>query len=96
MEIPVTSHTFMCQIFAKTILSWDFEQNGQNFGDFIRFGGITAGCRTALWGVDFHRRTCGPGPRIPAGEAGGPFGWVAELEGLAGRSWVIESEGLVG
>ena len=32
------SHTFMCQIFAKTILSWDFEQNGQKFGDFIRFG----------------------------------------------------------
>ena len=66
------SHTFMCQIFAKTILSWDFEQNGQNFGDFIRLGGITAGCRTALWGVDFHRRTCGPGLRIPAGNAGAP------------------------
>ena len=74
LEIPVTSHTFMCQIFAKTILSWDFEQNGQNFGDFIRLGGITASCRTALWGVDFHRRTCGPGLRIPAGNAGAPAG----------------------
>ena len=75
LEIPVTSHTFMCQIFAKTILSWDFEQNGQNFGDFIRFGGITAGCRTALWGVDFHSRTVWPGAQDPGRECRGA-GWL--------------------
>ena len=34
----MVSHTFMCQIFAKTILGRDFEQNGQKIGDFIRFG----------------------------------------------------------
>ena len=93
MEIPVTSHTFMCQIFAKTILSWDFEQNGQKFGDFIRFG-LSRVPLSRPYGLAPLQGPCGApaGPGAPRGvvlalspqrccENGGPI--PAEVWGRA-------------
>ena len=56
------SHTFMCQILAKTILSRDFEQNGQKCDDLIRRGAVPAAPVPALQAGPPAQRPLGPGP----------------------------------
>ena len=70
LEIPVTSHTFMCQILAKINISKDFEQKWKIFRIFSR-PGPPSNSKTYCGGPESRKS----GPRVSR-----PY-WRALLQG---------------